>query len=263
MDNLLKISNNYLLVEVCTKAAEVHTFKSINDNYNYVWSGDEKYWKGRNPILFPQVSNTDNKTTLINGISYPMGNHGFARNCVFNVDDIKDDELTLSLSENEETLKQYPFKFKLTVNYKLVDKELLITYKILNNSDIKMPYGFGLHPAFACPVDYKNTRVVFEKEEEEFGKEIVINKELFEKYPTVVINSPKSTSASLVFDNRKITVKYDDFKIFAIWSQGPFVCLEPWMNHIDKDHTIEMKDRVLYKELSPKEEVTIKYSWQI
>lgn len=262
MDNIV-IKNNYLIVEVCTKGAEVHTFKTINDNYNYVWSGDEKYWKGRNPILFPQVSSTDNKTTLINGKSFPMGNHGFARNSIFNIDDVKEDEVTLSLSENEETLKQYPFKFKLSVNYKLSENKLLITYTIKNNSEINMPYGFGLHPAFACPLNYKNTKVLFNREEENFGKEIEINNSLFEKYETVIINNPKSNKATLVSDDKKISINYEGFKIFAIWSKGPFVCLEPWMNFINKDHNVEMKDREGYIELKPNEQSFIKYSWQI
>lgn len=262
MDNY-KILNEYLEVEISNKAAEVHSFKKVNEDYNYVWSGDEKYWKGRNPILFPQVSSTDDKTTLINGVSYPMGNHGFARNSIFKLEEIKKDEIILSLSENKETLVQYPFKFKLTVNYKLVNNKLLITYTIKNNSDRNMPYGFGLHPAFSCLDNYQDTRIVFDKEENEFGKELVINKELFEKYPTVIINNPNSTKATLITGNKKISVNYDGFKIFAVWSQGPFVCLEPWMNYIDKNPSIEMKDREGYKELKPNEMVTIQYSWVI
>lgn len=257
------ISNNKVIATISDKAAEVHSFKKIDDDYNYVWSGDEKYWRGRNPILFPQVSSTDNKTSLINGISYPMGNHGFARDSIFSLEEIKDDEVTLSLKENSDTLKQYPFKFKLTVNYKLQDSKLLITYTIQNNSDINMPYGFGLHPAFACPINYINTKVLFNNDEDNVGKELIISNELFEKYPTFVIEKPKSTSASLVFDDKKITVNYDGFKIFAIWSKGPFVCLEPWMNENNPDHNIEMKDREGYKELKPRESIIFTYSWQI
>ena len=262
MDNLFWIENKYLQVEVCTKAAEVYTFKYVDDDYNYVWSGDEKYWRGRNPILFPQVSSTDNKTTLINGISYPMGNHGFARNSIFKVEEVKEDEITLSLSENEETLKQYPFKFKLSVNYKLVDKKLVITYTIKNNSDIVMPYGFGLHPAFACPIDYKDTQIILEKEEEKFGNNIDINKQLFIDYPTVIIKDYKSKYALLKTNNRTLKIGLEGFKILGIWSQGPFVCIEPWMNLTDKDHSIEMKDRKGFMNLKPNEEIKFSYYWE-
>lgn len=257
------IRNNKVIAQISEKAAEVHSFNKTNDDYNYVWSADEKYWKGRNPILFPQVSSTDNKTTLINGTFYEMGNHGFARNSVFELLEIKDDELTLQLKQNEDTLKQYPFNFRLCVNYKLQDYSMNISYTITNTSDTDMPFGFGLHPAFSCLDNYKDTKVVFDKEEIEFGKEIVITKELFEKYHTVVINNPISTKATLISGNRSISINYQDYKIFAIWSQGPFVCLEPWMNHTEKDHNIEMKDRKDYIILKPNEVYKKNYSWTI
>ena len=263
MDNIYTISNNFLEVKISTKAAEVHSFKRKDDDYNYVWSGDSTYWRGRNPILFPQVSSTDNKTTLINGVSYSMGNHGFARDSTFNVEDIKEDEITLSLKENEETLKQYPFKFTLAVNYKLDDKKMMITYKIINNSSDNMPFGFGLHPAFNCPLDYNNTKIVFDKEEDEFGKELIISKELFDKYPTVIINNPKSISSTLISNNRKLCISYKGFKILAFWSVGPFICVEPWMNMTDKDHNIEMSKREGYDILNPNSEFSIQYSWEI
>ena len=263
MDNIYTISNQYLEVKISTKAAEVHSFKSKDDDYNYAWSGETKYWKGRNPILFPQVSITDNKTVLINGTFYPMGNHGFARDSIFNVEDIKDNEITLSIKENEETLKQYPFKFKLSVNYKLQDKKMIITYKINNNSNDKMPFGFGLHPAFNCPLDYNNTKVVFDKEEDGLGKELIISKELFEKYPTVVINNPNSISSTLLSNNKKIRISYKGFKILAFWSAGPFVCVEPWMNKTEPDHNIEMSKREGIEILNPNSEFIAQYSWEI
>lgn len=263
MTNIYKIKNNNLIVEIADRAGEVYSFKKIDDDYNYVWSGDETYWGGRNPILFPQVSSTDNKTVLINGKFYPMGNHGFARHSTFSLKEIKDDELSLVLNENSETLSQYPFKFELQVNYKLESNKMFITYTIKNNSDIDMPYGFGLHPAFNCPLDYKDTKVVFNNAEDNIGNELVISKELFEKTSTVVIDNPKSTKATLHSNNKKISVSLDGFKIFAVWSKGPFVCLEPWICENDKDHNIEMKDRKDYKVLKPKEEAKYLYTWEI
>lgn len=260
---MFTIKNNNLIVEISEKAAEVHSLKKINDSYNYVWSGDETYWRGRNPILFPQVSSTENKTTRINGVSYPMGNHGFARDSIFKLKEQKEDELTLVLNENEETLKQYPFNFDLFVTYKLKDNQLLITYKIVNNSNIKMPYGFGLHPAFNCANNYEDTKVVFNEVEEEIGKELIISNELFKKRSTTVIENPKANKATLISKDKKISVHYDGFKVFAIWSKGPFVCLEPWMNQNNPNPNIDMKDREGYKELDPNQSVIFSYSWEV
>lgn len=257
---MYKIKNNKLEVEISDKAAEVHSLKKIGDEYNYVWSGDPEYWAGRNPILFPQVSHNDDKTILIDGVKYPIGNHGFARNSIFELVDQKEDELTLVLRENEETLKCYPFKFELKVNYKLVDNRLNITYTIKNCDTKDMPYGFGLHPAFSAAHNLDNTKVVFNKEEKD-GTELTINHELFEKYPTYVIENPNATLVTLNTNNHSISVEYLDFNIFAIWSKGDFVCLEPWINKTPDDPEIELKDRPGNIELKPGEEKTHTYSW--
>ena len=260
---MFKIKNNSLQVEISEKAAEVHAFKKIDDDYNYVWCGDSNYWSGRNPILFPQVCSNRDKTFKIEGIKYQTGNHGFARNSIFELVDQKDDELTLSLKDNEDTYKQYPFHFELLVNYKLIDNSLSITYTIKNNSDKIMPFGFGLHPAFACKHNYEDTKVVFNIEEDNCGKELIISKELFDKYPTYHIFNNKSTKATLITGDKQISVEYPGFKIFAVWSKGDFVCLEPWMNLCPEDPEIELKDREGTLFLNPNESKVIGYKWEI
>lgn len=259
---MFEIKNNEFIVEVSEKAAEVHSFKRINEEYNYVWKGDSNYWAGRNPILFPQVGSNSEKTIKVDGVKYKTSNHGFARNEVFKLISKGDDELVLGLKENDSTLAQYPFRFELLVKYKLIDNRLDITYTIKNNDDKVMPFGFGLHPAFACSHDYKDTKVVFNVEEE-CGRELIINSELFDKYPTYEIYNPKATKASLYTNDRIISIEYVGFKIFAIWSKGDFVCLEPWFNHCPSDPEIELKDREGSLFLNPNESINIKYSWII
>lgn len=253
-------SNNYI-VKVSEKAAEVHEFRKEGDDYNYVWCGNAEYWAGRNPILFPQVSSTEDKTIKVDGVKYKTGNHGFARNQMFSLISQKEDELVLGITDTEETLSQYPFRFELLVDYKLINNRLDITYTIKNNDDKVMPFGFGLHPAFACNHDYEDTKVVFNNAEDLCGNELIINKELFEKYPTYTINNPKADKATLISGDRKVSIEYEGFKIFAIWSKGDFVCLEPWLNHCPKDPEIELKDRPDSLFLNPGESVDIKYSW--
>lgn len=257
---MFTIKNNKLEVTISENAAEVYSLTKIGEDYNYVWSGDPKFWAGRNPILFPQVGHTADKTIKIDGLKRQIGNHGFARNSKFTLLNKKDDELTLELKENEETLKVYPFEFSLKVNYKLVDNRLVITYTIKNNSKRDMYYGFGLHPAFSASENYEDTKIVFNKEEKD-GKELVINKEFFDKYETYVINNPKSTMATLETNNRKIAIEYIGYKIFAIWSKGDFVCLEPWMNHSPDNPEIELKDREGTITLKSNEEKIHSYSW--
>ena len=262
---MFNIKNNVLEMAVCEKAAEVHVLNKKGEDYNYIWCGEPAFWAGRNPILFPQVCSNSDKTLKISGIKYQTGNHGFARNQIFSLIDQKDDELTLGIKENEETLKQYPFKFSLTINYKLVNNTVELTYTIKNNDNKDMPFGFGLHPAFACKHDYDGVKCVFNKNEEEFGSELEINKALFEKYPTVIIREPKADKCTLItgIDNRKVSIDYPGYNIFAIWSKGDWVCLEPWFTRSPDDPEVDLFDQKGIIVLKPNEEKVIKTRWTI
>ena len=94
------LENSEARVVISTKAAEIHSFVAKDNGIEMMWNGNPEYWAGRNPILFPQVSSNDDKTMLINGVTYKTGNHGFARNAVFELVEDKGDELVLKLSEN-------------------------------------------------------------------------------------------------------------------------------------------------------------------
>ncbi len=248
------IKNQYLTLMVSNKAAEMHSLKRNDDNYEFLWNGDEKYWKGRNPILFPQVSSTSNKTNVIYGKSYPMGNHGFARNSVFELFKQKEDSLTLVLKDNEETLKQYPFKFELLVTYTLKEKEVNINYHIKNNDEKVMPFGFGLHPAFNVDKDYKDTYIMMDD-----GTKLEISKELFDKYPTYYAK-PTPSSATLYSNNHSLTLNFDGFKHLAIWSPyAPFVCIEPWMN-LGPNDSDEFQDRPEYRHLESNTSIDYNYT---
>lgn len=238
------IKNNFITLTVDTYAAEMHSLKLNKNDYEYLWQGDPTYWKGRNPILFPQVSSTPTKTNFINGKEYPMGNHGFARNSEFSFIEEKNDSLTLLLKDNDETFKQYPYHFNLFVNYTIEDCSLIITYNIENTNDKIMPFGFGLHPAFNTEKDFNDTKIIFDGH-----KELIISKELFAKYPTY-FEKPTPKHALLSTNKHHVRLDFQEFKILAVWSPvGPFVCIEPWLSSPASDINFEnRKDNINLKE---------------
>ena len=72
------LENSEARVVISTKAAEIHSFVAKDNGIEMMWNGNPEYWAGRNPILFPQVGNTYNKTQVFKGKEYHMGNHGLA-----------------------------------------------------------------------------------------------------------------------------------------------------------------------------------------
>lgn len=251
---LYTIKNDEIILSVSSFAAEMHSLKRTNDDYEYLWNGDPKYWKGRNPILFPQVGSTSSKLNVIYGKEYPMGNHGFTRNSEFEFVAKSDDSLTLLLRDNEETFKQYPFHFELYVTYKLTSDGVSVNYEVKNVDAVSFPFGFGLHPAFNVTNDYVDTKIVFDD-----GKELALSSQLFKQYPTYY-QKPMPKSAILYTNNHQVKLDFKDFKYLAVWSPfAPFVCIEPWMSLGAKDN-VAFEERDDNITLKPNESFKIAYS---
>ena len=49
---IYEIKSDLLTVQINDAGAELHSVKG-NDGHEYIWQGDERYWKDRAPLLFP------------------------------------------------------------------------------------------------------------------------------------------------------------------------------------------------------------------
>ena len=187
-----------------------------------------------------------------------MDMHGFARTKTFGVKNATADEITFTLSADEETKAQYPFDFELDITYSLCGNTLTTTANIKNTGNKILPATFGAHPGFNVPftvgVPFESYRIEFtepcepdriilsdpdcfvmpetEKLELEDGKIIRLDHSLFK--PDGIFMGGMSKEVSLVsdLDARSVTMKMDDMSYFGIWQEygadTPFICLEPW-----------------------------------
>ena len=73
----MKLTNNILSVEVAEHGAELISLKK--DDREYMWSGDPAFWNRHAPILFPAVGKPFENTIRVDSKTYPMKQHGFAR----------------------------------------------------------------------------------------------------------------------------------------------------------------------------------------
>lgn len=248
------IENEKFRLEVVEKGGEIQSFFDKENQLEYMWQGDAAYWGGKNPSLFPMVSNTWTKDYEWQGKRYAMKNHGLVRyenlKCVKHTAD----EIVMELHENEETLKQYPFKFTFQINYRLNGNRLDVVYHITNDSDETMPFSFGLHPGFNCPLlqgeSFTDYKLVFPQDEnvkqlafhghheiiDRSFKEIPLSYELIEEYATLVYKGVKSPYVELVGPKHKVRVSCLGYPFLAFWTAkkgAPFICIEPWYGHGD------------------------------
>ncbi|MEG0240184.1 aldose 1-epimerase family protein [Anaerorhabdus sp.] len=277
---MVRVENDKAILEVATKGAEMTSFKMKETGIEYLWQGNSEFWSGRNPILFPMVSNTWNKKQVIHGKEYHMGNHGIARSAEFEVEKVEENQITMVLHATEETLALYPFQFTLRVIYTLVDTKVHIRYQIENHDANTMPFSFGLHPAFNCPLceneKFEDYHLEFSNEEVLNGilgpfsmnkdKKIPCDYSLFENNPTICFEYPKSSSVKLTNEKHGVVVDLVGYRWLAFWTKqnAPFMCIEPWHGHGDyAENDIPFEKREGTINLAPNHHYETSYSIEI
>ncbi len=230
------------------------------------------YWGRHAPILFPIVGKIKNNQTIINGNIYEMTQHGFARDMDFEQIEKNENVHKYILKSNEETLKKFPFKFELIVEYEVKENEVTTKYTVINKDEKEMLFGLGGHPAFVCNYSNGNYELEFEKEENKIGfykldeglikdkpiqsllenNKIKLNKNIFDEDAIIMknINSSKIMLRDIISDKNILEFDFEGFPYLAIWSKkgAPFVCIEPWQNHTDSVNSnglFEEKENIL------------------
>lgn len=123
-----------------------------------MWCGDKKYWARTSPVLFPFVGSLKNKEYVAKGKTYPMGQHGFARDMEHELLRQSDDTIWFSLKSNEETLAKYPYAFQLRIGYQLTEQCVKVLWEVENTGNEILPFSIGAHPAFNCPMGEQESK---------------------------------------------------------------------------------------------------------
>lgn len=253
-----RIANPSLAIEVKEAGAELCSVLDITSNTELLWQAGPA-WERHAPNLFPMVGQVRDNQYQVNGQTYSMTRHGFARHSVFQLHESSDQHLVFSLTDSEETLAQYPFKFRFLISYFLIGKKLRITYTVENPSDSEMWFSVGAHPAFKCPVleteSYDDYDLVFEKAETKpthLLKDGIFDGEtapMLENQSVLPVTHELFAKDALVFhglesdwielksrvSGKGVRLTAKDWPFYGIWAKtdGDFVCLEPWYGRSD------------------------------
>ncbi len=275
------IENDYLKVGVKEYGCELASIQSKKNGYEYLWQGDESIWYGQAPILFPIVGRLIDDKYSLDGKEYTLAKHGFARKTEWKLLSKEDGKMSFILSENEDTLTKFPYKFDLIVTYTLNENKLTVSHDVVNKKDGVMYFSLGAHPAFNCSIgdilrfDEKET-LATEKIDlvaslripETFPvlddeTDIVITKDIFNE-DALILHGIKSENVTLISDKRPETVKFNLGKApyLGIWAKpgAPYVCIEPWCGVNDsqeKKADFSLKDGI--NKLDAKE--TFNFTW--
>lgn len=219
------------------------------------------YWKRHFPVLFPIVGKLKQNKTIINGRTYEMTQHGFARDMDFEPISKLDNFHSYVLRSNASTLVKYPYDFALYVTYRTDGNKLTTMYKVVNEGDNNMSFGIGGHPAFKIDRDALlngEYYLEFEQDEEkihflylvdglvgtEYAKNVMqdtrrlpINAHSFDNDALIMkgITSNKISLKCKTGNKTLLTMDFEGFPYLAVWSKpgAPFICLEPWYTTAD------------------------------
>lgn len=258
---LFQISNEKITVQADSLGAELKSLKSVDDGQEYMWNGDPKFWGRTSPVLFPFVGGLHNSEYYCNGKSYPMGQHGFARDMEFRLKSQVSSEIWFELTADDETLRKYPFAFCLEIGYELKDRTVIVKWRVKNSAEEKMYFSIGGHPAFLCPIDEGTKQseysIRFDAKNEVVSSclegglltenrktyalkdgILPVTETLFDA-DALIIEKDQAHKVSLVKPDGRdyLTVSFDA-PLFGIWSppkkNAPFICIEPWYGRCDR-----------------------------
>lgn len=266
---MITLENDQLKIKIKKFGAELCSVIDKKSGFEFIWQGDEAYWKRHAPVLFPIVGRLKDNQYEYKGKTYHMTQHGFARDSDFEVEEVIANAATFSLTFNEETLEIYPFEFKLYVKYLLHGSNVTTTYEVVNLSQTdEMYYAIGGHPAFNVSQKVGEDG---ELEMDDVYVEMIPHKS-YKHIPhtedgLVHLGQPKPIRGlrrsythedfeidSLVYEmsnqseiilqdgteNVEIRIKPSRMSYFGIWSsypnRAPFLSISPWAGIADNVH---------------------------
>lgn len=250
------IENAYLKVTVTTKGAQVKSVIRKCDGAEHIWQADPAVWGYHAPILFPYAGKVKDGMITIGDKTYDGSRqHGFARNLEHTPVFCGENTIVLELTETEETLALWPYRFRLVSTFTLEGDTLHHTLTVENHDEQEMPFGIGYHPAFAVPFDEKHSYADYElrfdsvespicleqvggligEKHYYLGKNITaidVDEHLFDNDSHCMTGLSSHTLGLYEKDTgRGVVCSIRSFPYVLIWSKPGvphFVCIEPW-----------------------------------
>lgn len=254
------LENDAIAIAVDSNGAELKSLVCKATGVEYIWKGDSQFWGRSAPVLFPFVGAVNHQEFRTKGRTFPMGQHGFARDMEFDLENRTVEEIWFVLHSDENTFAKYPYVFTLKIGYRISGSSVEVLWQVDNPGKEDLPFSIGGHPAFNCPIeerksqtDYKikfdvqgpivSTRLTeglasMETDCYELqGGYLPVTEHLFDK-DALIIEGQGVKKVSLCDESGEayLTVSMDA-PLFGIWSpagkKAPFICIEPWYGRCD------------------------------
>jgi galactose mutarotase-like enzyme len=246
------LRSDKITATILAHGAELSSLKNA-EGLELLWQAGPQ-WPRHSPLLFPIIGRLKNDELHHRGKTYPMTQHGVARDQRFIWLEMEPTFCTLVLYDEPETQSRYPFAFRLEVTYTAKGSDLHVDLKVTNTGDEMLPASIGAHPAFNWPLlpglDKQDYALTFSHDETApirrlqgglmraapeptpiGGKILPLSERLFDD-DAVILDHLASNSVRFAADRGpSIEMSWNGFRELGIWSKPsgvPFLCIEPW-----------------------------------
>ena len=287
---IAELTNGHLDVCISTIGAELKSIKKTvdTDNVEYLWQLNPDVWERQAPLLFPLIGRLKGGEYIYNGKTHKTDIHGFARFKEFKVVEKEKDRIVLEITHDENTLKEYPFHFRLIISYQLSGNTIIKEHCIENTGNSDMWYEIGGHEGYNLALfdgesmeDYyiefpymdhlmtyrvdSDVMIVKDMKKVDLeGDRLYLSPEVF-RHDALIMESFKERFVRLcnTKNERRINVEFNDFKYLGIWTKymrGNYICIEPWSslpdcNYIGK----KLEEKIDIRRIEGGQKETLKY----
>jgi galactose mutarotase-like enzyme len=254
----IALHSNELTAQIDPQGAQLSALRD-SEGRDLLWDGDASFWTGRAPILFPIVGELNAGQYTWQGERYALPRHGFARGKRFDVLEQDDTAVRLRLKQDADTLRAYPFRFELEVQFRIAGNRLSVVATVHNPADAPLPASLGFHPALRWPLPGGAARdahyIEFEQDEPApirrldragllleggrqtpvAGRRLALSDDLFRED---VVIFDQLASRALTYGaatGPRLRVEFPDATQLGLWTKvgAGFLCIEPWRGIAD------------------------------
>ncbi len=246
---MITIKNEFLTANIKEEGAELKNL--FSSEREYIWQSNPDFWTGACPTLFPICGSLKDNEFTLDGKTYSLQKHGFAKVSTFEVEKKSENSATFLLKSNAETLVSYPFEFEFRVIFTLEEKRLSVRYEIKNLSKETMYFSVGSHEGYAIEGAIEDYEVIFPEKETLYSHDLtgpllknsktfmyrnnnVLNLKdtFFAENDTYIFRNIKSKSVTLKKKDgtHELRVEFGGFDSLMLWKkpEAEYLCIEVW-----------------------------------
>lgn len=150
--NLIRIESEYISAVISTEGAQIKSLLDLDSGVEYIIQDQKLIHPLSSIFSFPFVGKLKDDKYILGSKFHQMHKNGFAKDLNFTIREIQKDQVSLMLTHNEQTLICYPYRFNLTITFKVYGPKLTVSIEVKNMDKREMLFSIGYSSIFNIPL---------------------------------------------------------------------------------------------------------------